>query len=93
MKAYRSGNGDALMFRPDQNIERFHRSSIRMSLPVCISFFVSCDWFYLNAFPAARAFRKFLKVFDISQNAKNSDKLMGPSSFRLKWSKRIITSV
>ena len=42
MKAYRSDNGDALMFRPDQNIERFHRSSIRMSLPVCISFFVSC---------------------------------------------------
>jgi branched-chain amino acid aminotransferase len=33
MKAYRNAEGQPLLFRPDQNIERFNRSAERMAMP------------------------------------------------------------
>jgi branched-chain amino acid aminotransferase len=33
MKAYRGVNGEAVLFRPDQNIKRFNRSAARMAMP------------------------------------------------------------
>ncbi|XP_047135359.1 branched-chain-amino-acid aminotransferase, cytosolic isoform X3 [Hydra vulgaris] len=33
MKAYKSANGNIYMFRPNENMNRFHRSSTRLSMP------------------------------------------------------------
>ena len=33
MKAYKDASGDVWLFRPDQNLERFNKSAIRMAMP------------------------------------------------------------
>ena len=33
MKAYRSADGEIVMFRPDKNMDRMHNSAIRSALP------------------------------------------------------------
>jgi branched-chain amino acid aminotransferase len=33
MKAYRDANDDVWLFRPDQNLERFNKSAVRMAMP------------------------------------------------------------
>lgn len=33
MKAYKDDNGDAWLFRPDQNFDRFNKSAIRLAMP------------------------------------------------------------
>jgi len=37
MKAYKDFNGNIRMFRPEENMSRFHESSTRLALPVPIN--------------------------------------------------------